>query len=107
LRARQAVKILPLRAHNVPYTAGIKGHQGAVVGDSPSWVDELITEAHGVSPGVFTEGMANFVFLVGAMFGAQIPSYGENEVDSAYLDLMRKEEEEQKELDKISGGQNG
>lgn len=44
LKARQVVTIYPLFSGGVPYTAGILGHAGAVVGDEPGWIDQWISK---------------------------------------------------------------
>jgi len=49
LKARQCVKVVPLRLGTVPWVAGMTGHQGAVLGDDPSWSDKFFTNIMGSS----------------------------------------------------------
>lgn len=93
LRARQCVKIIPLRAGHLPYTAGIKGHQGAVIGDNPSWTDELISGLHGAGNALNPTTLAIFGVFA-AMGGVTVPQYGMTEVDSAYLNGIRETEQD-------------
>lgn len=92
LRARQCAKIIPLRAGEIPYTAGIKGHQGAVIGDNPSWVDELISGLHGVQNDVLSGPGVTLLMFFAAINGVEVPEYGRTEIDTAYLNELRKTE---------------
>lgn len=47
---RQAVMIYPLQYKGYPFTAGINGHQGCVIGDTPSRMDKFWSgDANGVT----------------------------------------------------------
>jgi AraC-like DNA-binding protein len=90
LRARQCVKIIPLRAGEIPYVAGIKGHQGAVIGDNPSWVDELISGLHGVQNGVLPQAGTTLLMFIASMNGVELPEWGRTAADTAYLESLKK-----------------
>lgn len=84
-RARQCVKIIPLMSGDVPYVAGIKGHQGAVIGDSPSWGDELISGVHPSIP-----SWMNQAYITGvSLLGVTLPEYGSMDQDQQYLDDIK------------------
>ncbi len=92
LRARQCVRIIPLMARgSIPYTAGIKGHQGAVIGDSPSWADELISGLHGSSKAL-PEWLSTSFLYFNALNGIELPEYGRTEVDQKWLEKLKQEE---------------
>jgi len=80
LAARQSVKIIPLRAGRLPYTAGIKGHQGAVIGDQPGFYDNLITQA--LDPSV----NSNCISWLATFQGVDVPKYGINDVDQQWIE---------------------
>lgn len=87
LRARQCVTIIPLRTRDsmgtsIPYTAGIRGHQGAVVGDDLSYFDKLL---EGWLGGKGEGPLVTATMVVGAALGIDTPEYGNTEVDSEYL----------------------
>jgi hypothetical protein len=87
LRARQCVRIIPLRTRSsdgttMPFVAGIRGHQGAVVGDDPSFFDSLIT---GYLGGAIDNPGARALMFLSAALGVEVPSYGNTELDSRYL----------------------
>jgi len=63
LKARQVVTIYPLFSGGVPYTAGILGHAGAVVGDEPGWIDQWIEK----------DGWGQLLSLSCAFMGVEIP----------------------------------
>lgn len=84
-RARQCVKIIPLMSGDVPYVAGIKGHQGCVIGDSPSWGDELLSGSHKSVPGWMSQ-----TYKVGAaILGVELPEYGVMDQDQEYIDKIK------------------
>jgi hypothetical protein len=91
LRARQCAKIFPLMSGRFPFVAGIRGHQGAVIGDDVSWVDELISNLHGVNAstgkGILDEGGIAAFGWIAALGGVELPKWGETEVDTAYLQV--------------------
>lgn len=95
LRARQCAKIFPLMSGKIPFVAGIRGHQGAVIGDQPSWVDELISNLHGVKTksgdGILSDAGINAMAVLASFGGVELPEWGETEVDSAYLKIYRGE----------------
>ena len=86
--ARQAATIIPLRSGPIPLTAGIKGHQGLVIGDDPGWGDKLLS-GEGMP-----EGYRQGLFILAALTGVEVPTYGTTPLDSYYLDELRKELEE-------------
>jgi hypothetical protein len=93
LKARQCVKILPLMVGSLPYTAGIRGHQGAVIGDDPSWADQLL---HGwfTPEGVDSNWGPSRVASQGlgwlaALSGVEVPEYGTTEADRAYIKALQ------------------
>lgn len=92
LLARQSLKIFPLKVNGIPFTAGIKGHQGAVIGDNPSWGDELIRGIHGAYVDssyrdAFNIGLA----LTGVEFPDNLSSYQSTAWDSLYGDIIEDE----------------
>jgi len=87
LRARQCVTVIPLRTRDsmgtsIPYTAGLRGHQGAVVGDDISYFDKLL---EGWLGGKGEGPLVTAAMVVGAALGIDSPEYGNTEIDSAYL----------------------
>jgi hypothetical protein len=95
LRARQCAKIIPLRSGKIPYTAGIKGHQGCVVGDSPSWADELILGLHGVPTGVFPPSLSTFFMFFTSLSGVEVPEAGSTEEDNNYINFINQQYDEE------------
>lgn len=102
-KARQCVKIMPLMVGSnppTPYVAGIRGHQGAVVGDDPSWADNLImglthlnTQAQGREDnlgGRLSYAGTNLLMFTGAMLGLEPPEYGQDPSD--VVDLNESEQ---------------
>lgn len=90
LAARQMVKIIPLRSiqspgQSIPFTAGIRGHQGAVIGDEPGFVDKIISGR--IGPDVFGVKLS---LLVGAVLGVEIPEYGDTQEDTDVYNYLRK-----------------
>jgi hypothetical protein len=86
MKARQCVKIYPLTAGGVPYVAGIRGHQGAVLGDYPSWMDELYTN-------LLTPGMANLgLGWIGVIAGLEVPNYARTPLDAQVLEIWKEQE---------------
>jgi len=57
---RQAVIIMPLKSYGHDLVAGIKGHQGCVVGDSPSKIDKFYEGKNGGFSGVVIKAL-NFL----------------------------------------------
>lgn len=94
LKARQVVRIYPLYSAGYPFTAGIRGHQGAVVGDDPSWSDKLLMNwlEGGVQPD--RSYAANVVGIVANFSGIEVPSYGMTEMDEQWLKLFEEEDKE-------------
>jgi hypothetical protein len=43
LRNRQAIMLMPLKYQGLPFTAGINGSQGMIIGSQPSAVDKYLT----------------------------------------------------------------
>jgi hypothetical protein len=74
-----------------PYTAGIRGHQGAVIGDEPSWADNLIygwsKQYTGDNQWVWA-GM-NTIQFTAAMLGIEVPEYVDDPVDVQYMEKLR------------------
>ena len=92
LRARQCVRIIPLRTkdasgNSIPYVAGIRGHQGAVVGDDISYFDKWLG---GWLGGKNDSLGAKASMVAAAIIGIEVPEYGSTDVDSRYLELIRK-----------------
>lgn len=52
---RQAVIIMPLKSYGHDLLAGVKGHQGCVVGDTPSKIDEFYEGKNGGVTGVIVQ----------------------------------------------------
>lgn len=75
LKARQCVSILPLAMGKYPWTAGLRGHMGAVVGDDPGWGDRLIMDIFNPSHPV---GWALGLAL--ALYDVEIPEYADTEL---------------------------
>jgi len=92
LRARQVVKIIPLRVGKVEFVAGIRGHEGAVIGDNPSWVDEVIGGLHGAPNNVLPTWATNSLGFVAAFNDLEYPQ-AHTEVDAAYIKAIRDEDE--------------
>jgi len=96
LMARQAVKIFPLRSiqsngTSIPFVAGIRGHQGAVVGDDPGYFDKLLSGKF--EPSIpFTDGL-KLSFILSALLGVEIPEYGNTDVDNLYIQKMKEVED--------------
>lgn len=91
LKSRQAVKIYPLMSGGIPWVAGIRGHQGAVVGDDPGWLDRWITASiAGPGPGRSSSAafMASSIFA--SIFGLEVPNYYKTPADEAYLKSLQK-----------------
>lgn len=80
LKSRQCVRILPLTTRGYPFTAGIRGHAGAVYGDDPSWVDNVINGW--VSP-ADKDGNMNPLGVFLAILGVEEPD-SMDEYDSAW-----------------------
>jgi hypothetical protein len=72
---------MPLVAGKLPYTAGIKGHQGAVVGDQPGWLDVQLKNI--LDPGY---GGGNPIGWIAALNGVELPESADNDVDQQWLD---------------------
>jgi hypothetical protein len=92
-KARQVAKIVPLMVGDpaYPYTADIRGHQGAVIGDEPSWADNLIygwsKQYTGDNQWVWA-GM-NTIQFTAAMLGIEVPEYVDDPVDVQYMEKLR------------------
>ena len=88
LRARQCVKIFPLKAGRSEFTAGIRGHQGAVIGDHPGWADEFL---FGLIDGktFIPEGYENwrgyYTLIMGAI-GFEMPETGNHSIDDRWIE---------------------
>lgn len=95
-KARQCVKILPLVVHNHPWVAGIRGHQGAVVGDDPSWADNLLfgwskmnTDIQGHSQdfkGYSSFLGSNMLMFSAAMLGVEAPEYALDSGENPFIE---------------------
>jgi len=78
LAARQSVKIMPLsNQQGMPFVAGIKGHQGAIIGDSPGIFDEILMGLTGnpgdggyIPPEMVTTGL-----VLSALLGIESPKF--------------------------------
>jgi len=91
LAARKVGIIYPLRAGRLPFTAGIRGHQGAVVGDTPSWADKLIHNYLDPSAGA---GWIPFASATIASFlGVKPPEFVEHPADRAYMKSLEEDNE--------------
>lgn len=111
-KARQCVKIVPLMVGSnppTPYVAGIRGHQGAVVGDDPSWADNLIMGfTHLNTEAKDRDGYAgraayvgtNLLMFAGAMLGLEPPEYGQDPSD---ITAMNESEEFNRDVQRESG----
>lgn len=91
MKARQCVKIYPLTAGGVPYLAGVRGHQGAVLGDYPSWMDELYMS-------LLMPGGMNIIGWTAAVAGLESPNYARTEIDAQVMEIW----EEQRKQDTIA-----
>jgi hypothetical protein len=73
---------------SIPYVAGIRGHQGSIVGDDPGFYDKVISGQMG--PDIFG---IKLTMLAASLTGIQIPEYGNTEIDSQYLESIKKTRE--------------
>ncbi len=91
LRARQAVTIIPLRTRDsngtsLPYVAGIRGHQGCVVGDDLSIFDNFLGGwLGGQHDGLAAKGTT----ILAALVGIEVPDYGHTQSDTEYLKRIK------------------
>lgn len=92
-KARQCVKIVPLIVGDpgYPLTAGIRGHQGAVIGDDPSWADTLLYGWMKVGDGEDHYTGQNIMTFVASMLGVQVPDYLPTEQDKQFLQDLENE----------------
>jgi hypothetical protein len=98
-KARQCVKILPLMIQDHPYVAGIRGHQGAVVGDDPSWADNLLFGWSRMNTDVnkYSQDFAGYSSYIGSnlllfgagMMGLEAPSYATDSFENPYIEEER------------------
>jgi len=80
----QCVKIIPLRKYKgVPYVAGIKGHQGSVLGEKPGLVNSILDEW-------FNKTLAGTALSV--LTGLEYPS-DDNPANQKMRDFLKNEEE--------------
>jgi len=88
LGARNVAKLYPLMVGDIPFVAGIRGHSGLVVGDDPSWADQLLT-------GVLTptdpnwHSMSNLTGFVALLAGIQVPDRSVSDSDARYIRVMQ------------------
>ena len=92
LIARQAVRVIPLRVRHsdgttTPVVAGLRGHQGSVIGDDLSFFDNMLENYLG---GKDESLGARGVFFLAASLGIEVPEYGNTEIDSSYYQDIRK-----------------
>lgn len=101
LRARQAVKIIPLMVGDRPFTAGIRGHAGAVIGDDASWVDKFWTNALSLDSVWSAKGatyLALSVLTPFDMMNIEVPSYtSASWIDQEALNILRDQQAELKD----------
>jgi hypothetical protein len=107
-KARQVAKILPLMVGSpaTPYTAGIRGHQGACVNDDPSWADNLIMgfthlntqlDDRVDSPAGRAAYMGtNALMFTAAMLGLEAPEYAQDPADAQYMNTNEQFNADQK-----------
>jgi hypothetical protein len=104
MRARQCAKILPLFVNGVPWVAGIRGHEGGVIGDEPGWYDRFLMGLLGGSsnpednPLFLPEGARQAAFITSTLlFGIEVPDYRTETLpqDRAYLRWMEESSEEE------------
>lgn len=86
LAARQCVKIVPLTVKGKPFVAGIRGHQGAVIGDDPSWADQLLHNWLSIdidNPDNIGESIGrNWIGIAAMLVGVEEPAYLQDAFDS-------------------------
>ena len=75
LAHRQALVLIPLRYHGQALVAGIDGHKGAVMGDSPSRLDKFFAG---------TGFLSGFVGTAYAILGITAPDYTTPEVTDTF-----------------------
>lgn len=98
LKARHSVKVIPLHSGAVPYVAGIRGHQGAVIGDDPGWLDNILMDWVGGKgePGSTSNFAKNSTHFLAGFVGIQVPDWTPSPSEQQYLRSLK----EQNELDK-------
>lgn len=72
---RQAVMMMPLRKSGIEFTAGINGHQGSVVGDSPTTTAKILSS--GVLGFLFGYDNSLYKAAEGGDFGAYATQNGQ------------------------------
>ena len=88
LRARNVAKIYPLFVGNVPYVAGVRGHQGLVVGDDPSWADKLLTGYLTPGDGQW-HGASTITGLLASGVGIEVPDHAVTDADARFVTMMQ------------------
>jgi hypothetical protein len=98
LKARHSVKIIPLHSGAIPYVAGIRGHQGAVIGDDPGWLDNILMDWVGGKgqPGSTSNVAKNCTHFLAGVVGIQVPDWTPSPSEQQYLRSIQ----EQNSLDK-------
>lgn len=86
-KARQVGIVMPLTVGDLPYTAGIRGHEGAVIGDDPSWADNFLLNLYhghlGAEQGADKAGtISSFITTSAAFIGFEPPPYMMSPFDS-------------------------
>lgn len=86
-KARQVAKIYPLMNNGIPFTAGVRGHQGLIVGEDPGWLDREIAKWLGgvPVPGQPTEGAWIATSMIASFFDIEVPDFSQNPADLQYI----------------------
>ena len=73
LASLHSVMLIPLMStrSRLPYVAGIRGHQGAVIGDTPGWADNLLTGLLTGKDG----GIGTTTSFISAFLGVEAPEW--------------------------------
>lgn len=89
-KARQCAKIVPLIVGDpgYPLTAGIRGHQGAVIGDEPFWANNLLWGWYKTGDGEDQYVGQSVMTFAAAMMGLEVPDYLPTEQDKQYMQSL-------------------
>ena len=88
LRARNVAKVYPLFVGNIPYVAGMRGHQGLVIGDDPSWADKLLTGYLTLGDGSWAQA-SKWTGLLATVAGIEVPDHAVTQTDAKFVAYLQ------------------
>ena len=88
LGARNVAKVYPLFVGNIPYVAGVRGHQGLVVGDDPSWADKLLTGYLTPGDGQW-HGASTVTGWLSTAVGIEVPDHAVTDADARFVTFLQ------------------